>query len=153
MEWYYVLAIIAGSLLTVGFLIYLGMKGVLGKSGMSIISQISTGLSALISTIAAATENTAIDIMAFVMQLVKSAVSAAENAYYNDEITADQRFDLCQKYIDKMLEAAQISLTIEQWNIIDALIRAACEEMGHGMVAAKTAELITEKEAALSDKE
>ena len=139
MEWYWVALIIVGSLAVVGLLIYLGKKGALGKSGMAIIAQISSALSTLTTTIAAATENTAIDALAVVIQLIDNAVLAAENAYYNDEITAEQRHDLCLKFFDKLLEAAGITLTIAQQNVIDALIRAACENLGHGLVARKEA--------------
>ena len=68
------------------------------------------------------------------MQLVEKAVHAAENAYYNNLITADERYSLCMKYFDEMLVAAGITLEESQRKIVDALIKAACEELGHNTV-------------------
>jgi hypothetical protein len=150
MEWYFVVSIIAGSIVFVVLLIYLGMKGVLGKSDVSIMSNISGALSALVSTIAAATENTAIDVMAFVMQLVKQAVYAAENLYYNNEITADERYEKCMEYLDTLLAEAKITMTDSLREIIEPMIKAACEELGHS-VELGVAEENSENEAALAD--
>jgi hypothetical protein len=139
MEWYFQLALILGSLLIVGGLVWLGVKGKLKAASVKVISTITTALSTIAKAVATITENTAIDMLATITGWVNTAVLAAENAYYNNEITKDQRYDLFQKYFDKLLVAAGITLTIEQQNIIDALVRAACEELGHGMVAQKEA--------------
>ena len=140
MEWYWIAAIVLGGIgVLVGFY-FLAKKGILGASGMSVLSKISSALTLLTNTLAAATENTALDMIATITAMVNTAVSAAENAYYNDEITADERYDLFQKYFDSLLTAAGIELTSEQQAIVDALVKAACEELGHGLVAAKEAE-------------
>jgi hypothetical protein len=150
MEWYEVLSIIVGSIGTVALFIYLGMKGILSKSDMSIMSNISGALSALVSTIAAATENTTIDVIAFVMQLVKQAVYAAENLYYNKEITADKRYDKCMEYLDTLLAEAKITMTDSLREIIEPMIKAACEELGH-TVELGVVEDVPDNEATLAD--
>lgn len=128
MEWYWVLLIFFG---VAGVLVWLGLKGKLGVSGMGIIKTISNALTTLTTTLATVTENTTIDIMALVMQLVDKAVLAAENAYYNNLITADQRYSLCMTYFNEMLTAAKVTLDAPQRSIIDALIKASCEQLGH----------------------
>lgn len=134
MEWYWILAIAAAVL--VGFY-FLAKKGILGSPGMAILMKISAAMTLLTSTLAAATENSAIDMLATITSMVNTAVSAAENAYYNGEIPADKRYSLFQTYFDDMLAAAGIQLTIEQKSVVDLIVKAACENLGHGLVAAK----------------
>ena len=134
MAWYWVLAIIVGFFAVAGFLVWLGLKGKLGVSGMNLITKIMNALTDISAAVSAATENSTIDVIALVMQLVEKAVHAAENAYYNNLITADERYALCMQYFDEMLVAAGITLDEAQRNIVDALIKAACEELGHNTV-------------------
>lgn len=140
MDWYWIVLIIAGFLGVVGAFVYLGKTGKLSKKSFEIINAMVIGLSDLMEQVADATQNDAIDIIATVGAFVKQAVLAAENAWYNDQITADERYKACIKNLDNMLVAANIDLTETQMNIVDMLIKAACEELGHGAVAVKGSE-------------
>ena len=131
MEWYWVLALILGFFVVVGGLILLGIKGKLGTSGMGMLAQITTALSALTTAISSATANTTDDIIAKVIQYINLAVLAAENSYYNNKITANERYSVCMSYFGKLLTAAGITLTDAQESIVDTLVKAACESMGH----------------------
>lgn len=131
MAWYFVVLIILVFFGVIGLFAFLGAKGYLGKSTMRTVSTILSGLSLTTSTLASATENKVADIFALAMTLVDKAVHAAENAFYNGNITAEERKERCMKELDALLEAAGIELTGAQYAVIDTLIAAACEEMGH----------------------
>lgn len=62
---------------------------------------------------------------------VNKAVLAAENAWYNDLISKEERKDYCVERLKELLDAYKIKIGKEQWAVIDTMIAAACEEMGH----------------------
>lgn len=140
MEWYKIAAIIAGFFGVIGVLAYLGAKGILTKKVVSTLSGILQPVDIGVEGVAEATESPVIDVMAMLVSLVNRAVLAAENAFYNGKITADQRHDVCMAQLDNFLEAAEINITVAQRQAVDGLVAAACEEIGHGMVAAKEEE-------------
>lgn len=131
MEWYWILAIIVSFFAIAGVFAWLGKKGFLYSPQMKVITNIVNGLASIVGMLAEAADNVVIDTADQVMQLITRAVLAAENAYYNAEISAEERKDYCLNEFDKLLAAFHIELTEAQRNILDTLIRAACEEMGH----------------------
>ena len=139
MDWYWIVLIIAGFAGLVGAFIYLGKTGKLSKQNFGIISTMVIGLSDLMERVADATSNNAIDVVSTVAIFVKQAVLAAQNSWYNDEIYAEDRYAACKLNLQNMLEAANIELDDTQKGIVNLLIKAACEELGHGAVAAKEA--------------
>ena len=94
--------------------------------------------------LAASTENKALDIMGMLMQIVNKAVQAAENDFYNKLITASERYANCMKYFDEMVATTGLALTQDQRKIVDTLIKAACEEMGHTLDVATLATEVPE---------
>lgn len=138
MEWYWVAAMIVGFFGVIALLVYLGTKGVLTRKVVDTIASVLGGLDIAASAVADQTESSAVDVMAMLVTLVNRAVLAAENAFYNDEIEADQRHEVCMAQLDRFLEASEIQITLTQRQAIDGLVAAACEELGHGMVAEKT---------------
>lgn len=115
-------------------LLLLGLRGKLNAAGMDIVKTVTGAITTLTTSIAAVTPNKTDDIMATIMQLVEKAVYAAENMYYNDHITANERYDTCMEYFNQMLNTAGIKLTDAWYSTIDVLIKAACESMGHNVI-------------------
>lgn len=131
MEWYWVVTIIIGFLGIGGLLVWLGKTGKLKGADMKLISSIIGAINTVANSLAIGTENHAIDVFALAMTLIEKAVLAAENAYYNAKITAEERHAVCMQEFEKLLEAADIVLTDAQLAVVDTLISAACEAMGH----------------------
>ena len=139
MEWYWVVALIIGFFGVAGVFVWLGKTGRLNKQYMSAINTVVSSLTSAVSAIASATDNTVIDNFSIAMTLIEKSVYAAQNAWYNDEISAEERTDKCMENFNAMLKAAGITLTQAQTDVVSVLIKAACEEMGHGDVEAKEA--------------
>mgnify|MGYP000816700966 FL=1 len=91
MEWYYVLAVVAAFFGVILVFYWLAKKGVLNAPQMSVITNIVETLSKVIDTLADVTDLKTLDLINLVMDLVNKAVLAAENAWYNDEISKDER--------------------------------------------------------------
>ncbi len=103
---------------------------------MKLLSSITGGATTISNAIAASTDNAAVDVMALIMTMVDKAVLAAENAFYNGDIKADERKDICINQFVELCEAAGIELTEAQMAVVETLIAASCEALGHGKVAA-----------------
>jgi len=134
MEWYWVVVMILAFFAVAGVFVWLGKSGKLGKHVMTTLVTVVDALSTIMDAVAGLTPNPVLDGFKLAMTLVEKAVKAAENAYYNGEITADQRRELCMKEFDALMAAAGVTLTDAQRDVIDTLIRAACEELGHQRV-------------------
>lgn len=132
MEWYYIVGIIAAFFAIVILFYFLNKKGLLSAPDMKVISNIVSALTSIVDTISKATDIHIVEIMDMAMELVNKAVLAAENAWYNNEISKEQRKEYCMDRLKELLNAYQIELTEAQWAVVDTLIAAACEEMGHG---------------------
>lgn len=139
-EWYWIILIIAGFCGLAYLFVYLGSVGAINREGMKLLLGISGGASAIANTVADSTDTPVIDIFALLMSIVNKAVLAAENAFYNNEIKPEERHEVCMERLKEMLTAIGIELDEQYLGIIDTLIAAACEEIGHGNVAAKEAE-------------
>jgi len=144
MEWYWVVTIIVGFFAIVGALIWLGKKGKLTAPDVGFIAKMVDILNTVATMLAASTENKALDIMGMLMQIVNKAVQAAENDFYNKLITASERYANCMKYFDEMVATTGLALTQDQRKIVDTLIKAACEEMGHTLDVATLATEVPE---------
>lgn len=132
MEWYWSVLIIILFFSITGILIYLGKNGKLNKLVFNMINGITASIADITSSLSNSLDNQAIDMFNILVQIVYESVKAAENAWYNDEISAEDRIKFCNNNIDKMLEAANLQLTEAQAAIVDNLIQAACESLGHG---------------------
>ena len=131
MEWYYIAAIIAVFALCVGGFVYLRKKGVINTEQMAGLTNIITGLATLVGELTKKEQNATTDIIHNVVTLVQQAVLAAENDWYNDKITKEERRERCMDELFRLLAAYNIVLTDSQWNVVDILVRAACEAIGH----------------------
>lgn len=133
MAWYYTAAIIAAFIgLMVAFYL-LGRKGVLDGGTMKVLRTILAGVASLVDSIKEVMQdNTVVDTFAVIVDLLEKAVYAAENLYYNKEISADERKAKCLEIFDELLAANGIVLTESVEAMLDNLIAAICEEMGHG---------------------
>lgn len=147
MEWYYILAVVAAFFGVILVFYWLAKKGVLNAPQMSVITNIVETLSKVIDTLADVTDLKTLDLINLIMDLVNKAVLAAENAWYNDEISKDERKQYCMDRLNELLTAYHIELTETQWDVIDILIKAFCEQMGHTLETTETME-ITEKDVA-----
>ena len=139
MEWYWIITIIAAFFaLIIGFY-FLQKKGVVNSESMNMMKLIVDGIQFLASNLNIAMGIKATDIFDKVVSLLQKAVYAAENLWYNKEIEKEERKAECLKIFDQLLEANGIELTPEIENVVDSLIAAICEEMGH-MVKIENAE-------------
>lgn len=131
MEWYWVLAIVAGFIaMTVG-LMYVMRKYKLDEQTIRSVSGIVNGLTMVMNEVAKSVELPGFEIVNLVVSLVNKSVMAAENAYYNNTITREERKNYCIDRLRDLLIAYEIELNETQWKTVDTLISAACEEMGH----------------------
>ena len=131
MEWYYIAGIIAAFALCVGGFVYLRKKGYVSAEQMKGLTNIITGLATLIGELSKKEQGGATDIIHNVVTLVQQAVLAAENDWYNEKITKEERKERCLEELYKLLAAYHIILTDSQWEVVDILVRAACEAIGH----------------------
>jgi len=144
MEWYYVVAIIAAFALCVGGFVYLRKKGYVSSEQMNGLTNIITGLATLVGELTKKNQNGATDILYNVVTLVQQAVLAAENDWYNNKISKEERRERCMDELYKLLAAYDIVLTDSQWNVVDILVRAACEAIGHTTEIENLAEVTAE---------
>lgn len=132
MEWYYVAAIIAAYFIALFGIMYACKKGFISKENMSSISGIAGGLDTVAKVLATSNNgNQIFNIASMLTTFVNSAVLAAENAWYNNTIDKEQRHEYCIMKLSEMLEACGVVVPDEQMAIIETLIAAACEQMGH----------------------
>ena len=132
MEWYYVVAIIAAFVALVITLIYLGKKGIISSEMMGSFKTLVTGLSDLVGVFARKDEdNQAINMLDKAMELLEKAVLAAENMWYNGQISADERYSTCLDIFTELLQVYGIQVEESFVMVMQSLIAAACENMGH----------------------
>lgn len=131
MEWYWIVAIIAafvGAL--VGFY-FLQKKGIVSSVEMDGIVTLINGVYALIESLGLVVKNDVTKTFTIIVDLLRKAVYAAENLYYNNEITKEERKEKCLEIFDELMKANEIELTPAIASLLDSLIAAICEEMGH----------------------
>lgn len=133
MEWYWIVAIIAAFIgILIGFY-FLNKRGVVSADTMKILRTLLDGIGSLVDSIKSIVkDNSVVDVFAVVVDLLEKAVYAAENLYYNKEITAEERKAKCLEIFNGLLAANDIVLTEDMESMLDSLIAAICEEMGHG---------------------
>ena len=73
---------------------------------------------------------------------------AAENMYYNGEISAEERYEVCVDIFTELLGSYQIQVPESFVMTMRSLIAAMCETMGH--MRATKAEMQAELEAELA---
>ena len=91
MEWYWIVAIIAafvGAL--VGFY-FLQKKGIVSSVEMNGIVTLINGVYALIESLGLVVKNDVTKTFTIIVDLLRKAVYASENLYYNNEITKEER--------------------------------------------------------------
>ena len=131
MEWYWIVTIIAAFFaLVIGFY-YLKKKGVVSDETMNMMKMLVDGIQFLAGSLDRAFQNRTTDVFDKVVSLLQKAVYAAENLWYNKEIEKEERKAECLKIFDQLLEANGIELTPAIEGVLDSLISAICEEMGH----------------------
>ena len=131
MEWYWIVTIIAAFFaLVIGFY-YLKKKGVVNDETMNMMKMLVDGIQFLAGSLDRAFQNRTTDVFDKVVSLLQKAVYAAENLWYNKEIEKEERKAECLKIFDQLLEANGIELTPAIEGVLDSLISAICEEMGH----------------------
>ena len=132
MEWYYIVAIIVAFAAIVGVLIYLGKKGFISSDMLNSFKTLVTGLSDLVGLFADSNANNPVaDGIDKAMELLEKAVLAAENMWYNGEINAEERYSTCVEIFNDLLAMYGIELPNGFGIVMDSLIAAACEAMGH----------------------
>lgn len=131
MEWYWIVLMVIGFFGIAGLFVYLGMNGKLSQKTMTFISGMMTALSQIMDQIDGFTENELVRNLNIAMTMIDKAVKAAENAWYNEEIEAEQREVYCMEQFNALMLAAGVTLTDAQLSVIKTLIAASCEELGH----------------------
>lgn len=132
MEWYWIVLMVVGFFAIAALFVYLGISGKLSKKTMTFISGMMSALTQIMDQIDGFTENELVGNLEIAITMIDKAVKAAENAWYNEEITANQREDYCMEQFNALMEAAGVTLTEAQQGVIKTLIAASCEELGHG---------------------
>lgn len=131
MEWYWIVLLVVGFFGIAGLFVYLGMNGKLSQKTMSFISGMMSALTQIMEQIDGFTENELVRNLNIAMTMIDKAVKAAENAWYNDEIQAEEREAYCMEQFNALMLAAGVTLTDAQLDVIKTLIAASCEELGH----------------------
>lgn len=140
MEWYWIATIIVGFIsLLIGFY-FLQKKGLVSKESMSMLKLLVDGVQILVNNINNVFKNNVTDVFNTVMSLLQKAVYAAENLWYNKEIEKEERKAECLKIFDQLLIANGIELSPAIELVLDSLIAAICEEMGHTVKIEEIAE-------------
>lgn len=137
MDWGIVLAIVVGWFVIAGALVWLGKAGKIGNKDVALLSTVMSSIDVALKAISESAGTNATNVMSLITTLVTKAVQAAENAYYNNVIDAEERTNYCIARLTELLAAANIVLTDAQVKVVNTLIAAACEEMGHGLVQEK----------------
>ncbi len=127
MDWYWIVLLVVGFFGIAGLFVYLGINGKLSKKTMTFISGMMSALTQIMDQIDGFTENELVRNLNIAMTMIDKAVKAAENAWYNDEIQAEER----EAYCMEQFNAAGVTLTDAQLSVIKTLIAASCEELGH----------------------
>lgn len=131
MEWYWIVTIIVAFLgLVIGFY-FMKKKGIVNNETMSMLRMLVDGVQFLVKSLDNVFQNRTTDVFDKVVSLLQKAVYAAENLWYNKEIEKEERKAECLKIFDQLLAANGITLTPAIENVLDSLISAICEEMGH----------------------
>lgn len=140
MEWYWIATIIVGFIgLLIGFY-FLQKKGIVNKESMNMLKLLVDGVHMLVNNINNVFKNNVTDVFDTVVNLLQKAVYAAENLWYNKEIEKEERKAECLKIFDQLLIANGIELTPAIQMVLDSLIAAICEEMGHTVKIEEVAE-------------
>lgn len=135
MEWYWIALIIVAFFGLAWLLIHLGKKGILGAGDLGTIKQLTHATDMMMDAMAGVIgENDAHRVFDIIVGLVDKAVLAAENAWYNGEITREERKARCVEILGELLKANGIEMPESIRNVLDSLIAAACEAMGHTAV-------------------
>lgn len=145
MEWYIIVAIIAGFATVAGVAIYLISRGVMGKRELNLVNNLIDVVESALDVFNREEDSAFYGAAKMVLELVDRAVHVAENAWYHGEISKEERKDYCMEELHKLLGGFEITLTEGQWSVIDSLICAACEKMGHGV---ELGEIVTIEEVA-----
>ena len=133
MEWYYVVGIIVAFFAVVGLVIYLFKRGVMGKKELNLIDNLIDVVESALDVFDKEEDSAFYGTAKLIIELVDRAVNVAENAWYHGEISKEERKDYCMEELHKLLDGFEVELTEGQWGVIDSLIRAACEQIGHGV--------------------
>ena len=132
MEWYWIALIIVAFFGLAWLLIHLGKKGILGAGDLGTIKQLTHAAYMMMDAMAGVIgENEAHRVFDIIVGLVDKAVFAAENAWYNGEITREERKARCIEILGELLKANGIEMPESIRSVLDSLIAAACEAMGH----------------------
>lgn len=131
MEWHWVVIIIVAFAGLVGLWIYLGKKGVISNDLMETIRKMTASLSDLFGVVANAVPSQTAAMLDKAWDLLAMSVQAAENMWYNGEITKEERYNKCLALFDECLELYGIELPAGYAAVVDSVIRATCEAMGH----------------------
>ena len=125
--------------LLIGFY-FLQKKGIVSKESMNMLKLLVDGVQILVNNINNVFKNNVTDVFDTVVSLLQKAVYAAENLWYNKEIEKDERKAECLKIFDQLLIANGIELSPAIERVLDSLIAAICEEMGHTVKIEELAE-------------
>lgn len=132
MEWYWIALIIVAFFALAWLLVHLGKKGILGTGDLGTIKQLTQAAGMMMDAMAGVIgENEAHKVFDIIVGLVDKAVLAAENAWYNGEIEKDERKARCIEILGELLDANGVEMPESIRNVLDSLIAAACEAMGH----------------------
>ena len=133
-EWYWIAAIVVVFMALFACIAYVLRKYKIDEKTMATVNGVIGGMSTMLKAVADNSAYAPLNIVSLVAQLVEKSVLAAENAYYNDQIDAEQRKFYCIDKLLDLLKAYNIELTDAQMQTVDTLIAAECEQMGHTYV-------------------
>lgn len=138
MEWYWVATIIVAFVGLVALWVYLGKKGIVSQELMVAIKTLVANLSNVFDVLANAAPSQTTTVLDKAWELLEMSVQAAENMWYNGEIEKEDRYQKCVDLFVECLRVYDIELPAEYVNVMDAIIRATCEAMGHSVEAIET---------------
>lgn len=132
MEWYYIIALVVMFIAIIAVLIYLGKKGIIGAEMINSLKTVIGGLSDLTDIFVDRNpQNPTADAIDKAMELLEKAVLAAENLWYNGKIDANERYGICVDIFTELLRVYEIDVSEKFIMVVDKLIAAACESLGH----------------------
>lgn len=150
MEWYWILILSAVFLGVVGLLVYLGRNGIVSNELMKAIRTMVSAFSDVFDWLSQAMPSPTTQGLDKACELLEVCVRAAENMWYNGEISADERYHTCVQLFNEAILVYGVELPAGYALIMDSIIRAVCESMGHHNVTKADLKEMAEASIALT---
>lgn len=131
MEWYWIVAQAVVVLGVLAAMFYLGKNGIMTAELMKAIKSVVEAVSTTFDWVAHAIPSSTTREQDKACELLEICVKAAENMWYNGEITKEDRYNTCQGLFNDALMVYGIELPAGYSLVMDSIICAICEAMGH----------------------